>query len=376
MLATSDLEYELPESAIATQAAEPRDSAKMMVVSRGGGGVKAHSCVADLPEYLRTGDLLVMNITRVLPARFEGVRADTGGRVGGLFLRSQGEGDARRWVVTLRGKRLREGVMVLFDAVARGVPALGATLERRVQDEAGAWVIRPEAQAGVNDEALLEMYGRTPLPPYILKAREHRGDVGDERQDRARHQTVFASRPGSLAAPTAGMHMTPSLLERIAAMGVRRADVVLHVGLGTFKPVEAEYVEQHRMHSEWCEMTRQTRDAIIATRQAGGRVVCVGTTAARTVETFARLVSRGEASLSGEGPWPEAVETDILITPGYEWGWTDGLMTNFHLPRSTLMAMCGSLLSGGVEELRGLYIEALAGRYRFFSYGDAMLIMP
>ncbi|MBX3409340.1 MAG: tRNA preQ1(34) S-adenosylmethionine ribosyltransferase-isomerase QueA [Phycisphaeraceae bacterium] len=376
MLATSELEFDLPEGAIATAAAEPRDSAKMMVVSRAGLATRAHSSVRNLPEYLRAGDLLVLNTTRVLPARLEGQRADTGGRIGGLYLRTLGEGPGRRWVVMLKGKRLREGHVAAMQPVAPGEPVLEVVLLSRANEEAGAWEVSLGALGSKSDEALLDVYGRTPLPPYILKAREHRGDTYDEETDRNRYQTVFAAHRGSLAAPTAGMHLTPPLLDSLSDAGVGRADVVLHVGLGTFKPVETEFVEQHRMHREWCSMSRGVRDAIVRTRAAGGRVFCVGTTAARTVETYAGLVARGEACEQGDGAWPEVLETEILITPGYEWRWTDGLLTNFHLPRSTLLAMCGSLLKGGVPELKAHYRAALEAQYRFFSYGDAMLILP
>jgi S-adenosylmethionine:tRNA ribosyltransferase-isomerase len=185
--------------------------------------------------------------------------------------------------------------------------------------------------------------------------------------DRERYQTVYAHERGSVAAPTAGLHLTPRVLTELDAMGIERAAVVLHVGVGTFKPVETEFVEEHPIHSEWCSMSPGTKHAIRAAKRDGRRVICVGTTAARTVESFAALDGAGDDA-------PSTLDTRLLITPGYRWLWTDGLLTNFHLPRSTLLAMCGAMLDGGVERLKGLYAEALGSGYRFFSYGDAMLI--
>jgi S-adenosylmethionine:tRNA ribosyltransferase-isomerase len=196
--------------------------------------------------------------------------------------------------------------------------------------------------------------------------------------DRERYQTVFASQnaavgggSGSVAAPTAGLHLTPLLLEQLGQQGVGRAEVTLHVGTGTFKPVETEFVEQHPIHSERCSMSESTVQAILKTRQEGGRVVCVGTTAARAIETYAQIAERGE-------PLPESIDTRILISPGYRWRWVDAMLTNFHLPQSTLLAMVGSLFesSGGLDRLKDVYAQAIRERYRFFSYGDAMLVLP
>jgi S-adenosylmethionine:tRNA ribosyltransferase-isomerase len=214
----------------------------------------------------------------------------------------------------------------------------------------------------------------TPIPPYIRKARQTAGIAISDAADRDRYQTVFADAQtvhgglGSVAAPTAGLHFTPGLLAELERLGVERADVVLHVGPGTFRPVETAIVEEHPMHAEWCSMPHTAIEAIGRTRARGGRVVCVGTTSARVVETYAAREERGEA-------YEAWVETRILITPGYRWRWVDGLLTNFHLPRSTLMAMVAALLDGGVERLKGVYSEAISQGYRFYSYGDAMLVV-
>lgn len=374
LLRTSELEYDLPESAIATIPAEPRDAARLMRVARRGDARPEHASVRDLPRYLRTGDLLVLNTTRVLPARLRGVRADTGGKVGGLFLRAASGQDAspgeRRWIVLLQGKRLRPGGLVELFATDNAPAAADLRLVSHASTEEGAWVVQVLLPDETDDQTLARV-GLTPLPPYILAARKHGDIVVSDAYDRDRYQTIYARERGSVAAPTAGLHLTPAVLAALDTLGVRRAGVVLHVGMGTFKPVETECVEDHPIHSEWCSMSVETRDAILATRRAGGRVICVGTTAARTVESFAKL----HQAAAGGADVPLGVDTRLLITPGYTWRWTDGLLTNFHLPRSTLLAMCGAMLEGGVGRLKALYAEALAGGYRFFSYGDAMLML-
>lgn len=434
MLRTDDLDYILPEDRIATMPAEPRDSAQLMVLRRDDPAFCEHAIVRDLPRFLRRGDLLVVNTTRVLPAFFEGWRADTAGAVEGLFLRFAGAGSEAGgellrgragWVVMLQGRRMKEGVVVgLHHAgVAHPAPPAGPgqststdsgvrlTLLARVPDEPGAWLVAVDAgestAVGSSHDAmtLLERVGKTPLPPYIRKARQRHDVEVDEDYDKQRYQTIYAqtaqqaqapspasgvgggggvvgSVVGSVAAPTAGMHFTPALLEALASQGVGRAEVVLHVGTGTFKPVETTFVEQHQMHVERCWLPEATRRAIGACREAGGRVICVGTTSARTVESYAQAQAMGHR-VDG---W---MDTNLLITPGFVWRWTDGLLTNFHLPRSTLLAMVGGLLgtpagvgaagegSGqGVPRLKAAYAQALARGYRFFSYGDAMLIVP
>ncbi len=413
MLRTSDLEYDLPESLIATSPAEPRDSARLLVVSRSDPLRMEHRVVRDLPELLLPRDLLVLNTTRVVPARLIGHRADTGGRVEGLYLDEAGaylgheavpergvNASERRWAVLLQGKRMKAGIDVVIELDGAGGVGPGPDSGVRLHllsplgsEDRGGWIVSVRgALEGEASVAILERVGRTPLPPYILKAREREAEAAkashaSEAYDRARYQTVYASAPesddgtgvkrdpaagASVAAPTAGLHLTPAVLEALRARGVGRADVVLHVGSGTFRPVEAEFVEQHRMHTERCAMPRETRGAILGTRgDAAGRVICVGTTSARTVESFARLAASGD-----EGHTTAWLATDILITPGYPWRWTDGLLTNFHLPRSTLLAMVASLFPGGVARLMEIYGVALRERYRFYSYGDAMLVLP
>ncbi|CAG0994556.1 S-adenosylmethionine:tRNA ribosyltransferase-isomerase [Phycisphaerales bacterium] len=359
MLSTVHLDYDLPEDHIATRPVEPRDAARMMVVHTG--GAVEHRFVRDLPEFLRAGDLLVLNSTRVLPARFIGERADTRGRVEGLYLRDDADG----WDVLLRARRLREGVRVTLHREDGKRAGASLLLKARLPDEPGAWRVRVEGGPGESPGQVLERIGLTPLPPYILRARErHEESIPDE-FDRSHYQTVFARDAGSVAAPTAGLHLTPPLLEALGARGVETAEVVLHVGTGTFKPVETEFVEQHPMHEEWCFLGEATAAAVARARARAGRVVAVGTTAARTLETYAN-------ALNGATPgYP--VATRLLITPGYQWRWVDGLLTNFHLPRSTLMAMVAAKV-GGAAPLKSLYAEALNKNYRFYSYGDAMLI--
>jgi S-adenosylmethionine:tRNA ribosyltransferase-isomerase len=376
VLRTEELDFELPEELVATTAVEPRDAARMLVVSRTDRSRLEHRYVRDLPEFLKRGDLMVVNSTRVIPARFIGERVGTGGKLPGLYLQPAGvPAGERRWIVMIKGGHLRAGVQV-----GLGSGEVRLELIERSEEEPSAWLVRVQgAAADESDPAVLERVGMTPLPPYILQSRKRHGvEVADE-VDRARYQTVFAearlqggpAHPGSVAAPTAGMHLTPGLLARLDAAGVRREEVVLHVGTGTFKPVETEYLEQHQMHAEWCSVSRKTGEAIEHTRAGGGRVLCVGTTTARALESYAGAVRPG-------GAWPEALDTRLLVSPGYRWKWVGMMLTNFHLPRSTLLAMVASLFdqTGGLERLKEIYGVAVGERYRFFSYGDAMLIVP
>lgn len=373
VLRLTDLDYELPESNIARFAAEPRDSARLLVVSRSRPDWLEHRTVRDLPGYLRPNDLLIVNSSRVLPARLEGERADTGGKVEGLFLAADPNASTH-WRVMLRGKRMKPGISVrLFtgEGVASGFSL--ELLERTDEaGEEGAWRVRVAGGSGELGAAeVLQRVGRTPLPPYIRAARKRHHEAIRDEDDRDRYQAVYAGdASGSVAAPTAGLHFTPALLRTLETKGVRKAEVVLHVGTGTFKPVETEYVEQHAMHEEWCTVPAETGKAIRASRNSNGRIVAVGTTSARTLESFSHdAVERG-----GE------CSTRILITPGYTFTNVDVLMTNFHLPRSTLMAMVGALLHSpthnGVERLKSIYATAIAEGYRFYSFGDAMLVLP
>jgi len=378
-LATSQLDYVLPAERIAVTPADPRDSARMMVVSRGPSGTAAHHHVRDLPGFLRPGDMLVFNTTRVVAARLEGVRADTGGRVDGLYLRPGAT--SNEWVVMLRGKRMKPGVIVaLHPPQAGSERSLELHLLAQVATEPGAWQVRvqragePLTHAGL---AELSSVGHVPLPPYILKARRDRGVEIDEASDTARYQTIYAHQIGvatddaSVAAPTAGLHFTPQLLEALKAMGVERVDVTLEVGPGTFKPVDTQTVQEHPMHSERCWVSRPAAERVLAARRDGRRVLAVGTTTCRTLEAYAIEYER-------TGAIPASLVTDILIAPGHRWRWVDGMLTNFHLPRSTLMALVGACLDdqSGVARLVTLYEEAVQREYRFYSYGDAMLILP
>lgn len=384
-LKTSDLDYQLPAGRIALTPAEPRDSARMMVVSRSDPSRVEHRTVRDLPALLGPGDVMFFNTTRVVPARLMGVRSDTGGRVEGLYLahapQAAGSSDSaamrERWIVLLRAKRLREGIVIDLEAPADGVgvAAVRLRLVARHGETAGAWVVEVVGDSITDRASPLDRVGRTPLPPYILKARRDSGvNVGEE-QDRCRYQTVYATRGSSVAAPTAGLHFTPELLASLTARGVDRADVRLDVGTGTFRPIESERVEDHPMHAEWCSVEAAAARTIRSAKAPGGlgRVIAVGTTTARTLEAFADPILH--ADLNGSA-WPISGETRILIAPGHRWGVVDGLLTNFHLPRSTLLAMVGALFPGGVERVKELYGVAIAEEYRFYSYGDAMLVLP
>ena len=414
MLRTSELSYVLDESLIATRAAEPRDSARLMVVWRSEPGRVEHRRVRDLPEYVGGGDVLVRNVTRVAAARFEGVREDSGGKAEGLWLgKIAGSDDPLLCGVLLKSRRQGAGVRYRLRDRSGGLSGYVLELVSRHPDEAGGWVARvldERAEGGgraVDFSGVLEGYGAgvdgddvageggvglTPLPPYILAMRR-RGEVGgggdfdDDAVDRRRYQTVYAGGVvgsggdvdgrASVAAPTAGLHFTEELIDRLTSVSVRFADVSLAVGTGTFKPVEVDEVERHTMHKEWCVVPCSSGGLIADARGgSGGRVIAVGTTSVRTIESF-----RDEAALRVGG----TRETDLLITPGYSFRWTDGMLTNFHLPRSTLLAMVGAFLSPyfggdgcsvGVARLIGLYEIAMREGYRFFSYGDAMLILP
>jgi S-adenosylmethionine:tRNA ribosyltransferase-isomerase len=339
------LDYDLPPDRIAQRPAEPRDTARLLVCRKSDGRIE-HRSVSDLPDVLAPGDLLVVNDTRVLPARLFGRRAATGGRWEGLFLQARADG---AWeMLSKSGGTLRVGERI---EVEPGPFAL----ELVARPDGSPWVYRPLAQGSPAD--LLARHGHIPLPPYI---RHGRGDDADREQ----YQTVFAERPGSVAAPTAGLHFTPRLLERLTERGIGRATVTLHVGLGTFQPLADGDPQSQRIHSEWCSVPDATVAAIDATRTAGGRVIAVGTTTVRTLESAAR-----DGRLT---PW--SGETDLFIRPGHRFRAVDALMTNFHLPRTSLLLLVGAL--AGSELLRSAYAAAIDHGYRFYSYGDAMVILP
>lgn len=381
---TEQLDFDLPRELIATHPAEPRDASRLLVVSRSDPDRLEDRVFSDLPGLLAPGDTLVFNRSRVIPARLQGVNPATGGRVGGLYLKDAGPVDGRAaWVVLLKAKRSRAGGRVALtgpDGRATGVVL--ELVERCEPEGPGAWVVTVEGAAGAE---VLESVGLTPLPPYILSARRERGESPPDELDRSFYQAVYAGdEAGSVAAPTAGLHFTDRVLAALEARGVGRREVVLHVGAGTFRPVEAERLEDHPMHAERCWVgtagdllgERAWSSGTKRTAPGGeGRVIAVGSTSVRTLEAAAGLMEAGR-----EGEARGWFETDILIAPGHRWRAVDGMVTNFHLPRSTLIAMVAAALEGpgvdGVERVKAVYAHAVREGYRFFSYGDAMLVLP
>ena len=337
---THDFWYDLPEELIAQTPLQRRDSSRLLCMDRATGEV-SHQHFYDILSHLHPGDCLVMNDSRVIPARLLGHRP-TGGAVELLLLRDLGD---KKWECLAKpGRKLQTGQQVIF-----GNGELTATVVE-VQDDGNRVV--EFSYEGIFLE-VLERLGKMPLPPYI-KA---------ELQDQERYQTVYSREVGSAAAPTAGLHFTRELLEKIQAIGVKLAFVTLHVGLGTFRPVKAEEITQHHMHSELCMISRETAQILNETKANGGRIICVGTTSCRTLESLASEDGRFEAG----SKW-----TDIFIYPGYRFKAMDGLITNFHLPESTLVMLVSAF--AGREQVLQAYEEAVAQRYRFFSFGDAMFI--
>ena len=339
---TSDFDYHLPEELIAQTPMEPRDHSRLLVYNRADQSMQ-HLHFYDLPRFLRKGDVLVINETKVIPARLLGEKEDTGVPVELLLLKRL-ERDV--WEALVRpGRRLKPGAICTF-----GGGLLKAEIIETAED--GGRKVRFHYN-GVFEE-ILDQLGQMPLPPYIH----------EKLQDQTRYQTVYAREEGSAAAPTAGLHFTPELMERIRSMGVEIVPVVLHVGLGTFRPVKVEDVSQHHMHVEHYEVSPEAARRINQARSNGGRCICVGTTSVRTLETVT-----GEDGLVKA----QSGDTGIFIMPGYTFHATDALITNFHLPQSTLLMLISALM--GREEALRVYEEAVRQRYRFFSFGDAMLIL-
>lgn len=338
---TSDFYYDLPPELIAQTPLEKRDESRLLCLDKAT-GEWSHHHFYELPDFLRAGDCLILNNSRVLPARLLGRRLPGGGACEVLLLQDKGD---KVWECLVRpGKHLREGARVSF-----GDGELTAEIAEVLPD--GNRLVRFDYN-GIFLE-VLERLGKMPLPPYIK----------EELQDQERYQTVYSKVNGSAAAPTAGLHFTPELLERIAAKGVGVGYVTLHVGLGTFRPVKEDEIEQHDMHSEYCTIPQETADLINRTKANGGRVICVGTTSCRTIESWA-----GEdGGMTAAGGW-----TNIYIYPGYRFKVMDALVTNFHLPESTLIMLVSAL--AGREHTLAAYKEAVRERYRFFSFGDAMFI--
>lgn len=338
---TSDFYYDLPEELIAQTPVEPRNSSRLMVLPRNGGKIE-HKHFYDLPEFLKPGDCLVLNNTRVLPARLYGTREDTGAVVEFVLLRQHGN---KLWeCLAGPGKKAKTGYKFRFS------DKLTATVTDVFED--GNRMIEFACEGDFF--AVLDEVGQMPLPPYIK----------EKLKDKERYQTVYSKDAGSAAAPTAGLHFTKEMLENIRAMGVNIAYVTLHVGLGTFRPVKVEDVTQHKMHTEHYYIPEEAAKTINDTRKNGGRVICVGTTSCRTVESCAKKY--GEIKeCSGD--------TDIFIYPGFEFKCMDGLITNFHLPESTLIMLVSAF--AGYDNVMNAYNTAVKERYRFFSFGDAMLIL-
>ena len=356
----SDFDYDLPEELIAQTPIEPRDASRLLVVPREGGPFE-HRHFEDLPAYLRPGDVLVLNQTRVIPARLKGRKVPTGGAVELLLLRQQ---DDQTWTALAGGKRVNEGTQLEFDTDQGQV----------VQAEVVA--VLDGAQRVVRFAQPLDLnpghLGEVPLPPYIHTPL----------QDPERYQTVFARYDGSAAAPTAGLHFTGDMLVNLQRQGIELAYCTLHIGLDTFQPVREANIEQHRMHSEWASLAAQDAQKINEAKLAGRRIIAVGTTVVRTLETAA-ILSTGGDPLNGVEPppgycpWRPVIafsqETRLFIRPGFQFRAIDGLVTNFHLPRSTLLMLVSAFV--GRERMFEAYAEARAQRYRFYSFGDAMLIV-
>ncbi len=345
------IEYTLPPELVAQEPLNNRTDARLMIVDRQRGELNHHH-IRDLPRILQPGDRIVLNDTKVIPAQLRGERAKTGGRWQGLFL---GTNDAGDWslVCKTRGRLQPMEKVILHDR--DGKPAVTLWLLEQIGD--GEWLARPESE--LTPLELLDRLGRVPLPPYIRGGQMVDSDVQN-------YQTVFARTPGAVAAPTAGLHFTEDLLRAMEQSGVNFSAVTLHVGRGTFRPIDVEDVEEHPMHSEWGELTDVAAREINSSREANQRVIAVGTTVTRVLEAAA--ASSTEPKLAA---WRG--ETDLFIRPPYEFGAVDALLTNFHFPRTTLLLLVQAL--GGTELIRAAYEEAIREEYRFYSYGDAMLIV-
>ncbi len=365
------LDYALPPELMAQEPAAERDRSRLLVVRRGEQSL-GHHRFFELPDLLEPGDLLVLNDTRVVPARLLGYREGTGGKWEGLYL---GERDGVWELLCQTRGTLRENETITIGepgASATGVlnsepdsrtpvadapGSPGLRLKYVGRTATGSFLFGPEPPGEPAD--LLRRYGHVPLPPYIRKGRAAAGDV-------ERYQTVYARQPGAVAAPTAGLHFTPRVFDRLRERGIATTTLTLHVGLGTFQPLQSDDPAKHVMHREWCELPAAAAEAVNACRGRGGRVIAVGTTAVRTLESAA-------AHSSGELLEPWSGETDLFIYPPYDFKVVDGLITNFHMPRTSLLLLVGAF--AGEDILRQAYEAAIADRYRFYSYGDAMLIL-
>jgi S-adenosylmethionine:tRNA ribosyltransferase-isomerase len=359
---TSDFDYNLPESSIAQRPAEPRDSSRLLVLHRDSGKLE-HRIFRDLSEYLRDGDLLVLNQTRVIPARIY-ARKESGGRVELLLLRRR---DEITWEALVGGKGLRVGKHLILesdDSSHRGEERRSTSGDVGVRAEIIKVLDGSERLIKFSEpiEPYFSKVGNVPLPPYIH----------EKLNDPERYQTVYAREPGSAAAPTAGLHFTPQLLEELQAKGVKIAYVTLHVGLDTFAPVTEDNPEEHSIHTEWCELSQETADLINRTREAGGKVIAVGTTSVRTLESASRS-SKVDNSNSEHRIAAFVGPTSLFILPGHEFKAVDVMVTNFHLPKSTLLMLVSAF--AGREKILETYQLAIQEGYRFYSFGDAMIIL-
>lgn len=344
----SAYDYELPEAQIAQNPVEPRDRARLLVMHSP--TEHRHQIFRDLPELLQPGDLLVLNNTRVLPARLYG-RKPGGSAVEILLLEEQ---QRDLWLALVKpGRRLKPGAEIEFGGDTSDSPFLKATV-LATDPATGGRVLQFEPPAGMMLQECFYQLGQVPLPPYITESQA----------SPERYQTVYASQPGAVAAPTAGLHFTSELLERLQAQGIEQAFVTLHVGVGTFRPVEAEDITTHEMHEEWVEVPAETVKKIQETKARGGRVIAVGTTVVRTLEGVSQ-----HGTLA-----PFQGKINLFIYPGYQWRVVEGLITNFHLPKSSLLMLVSALI--GRQRLMDVYADAIAQQYRFYSFGDAMLILP
>ncbi len=370
----SDFDYDLPQELIAQTPIEPRDASRLLVLHRGTGAIE-HAHFRDIGNYLRSGDLLIANQSRVIPARLIGRRAGTGGAVEVLLLAERPDLGPDHWETLVRpGRRLREGSRIVFgDEAHVEIGAMGEMLHGEIlqRTDVGGRVVRfwvedaarlmaggagrDESRPYATVREMIDRLGKMPLPPYIHETLH----------DPERYQTVYARISGSAAAPTAGLHFTPRLLDELRQQGVRVGFVTLHVGLDTFRPVEVEDFREHKMHSEEIDLDETTARLIDETREAGGRVVAVGTTAVRVLESVASFYDGGIRPYHGA--------TRLFITPGYRFKVVDAMITNFHLPRSTLLLLVSAFAGKGLIERA--YQEAIRECYRFFSFGDAMLIL-
>jgi len=343
-------DFELPRELIAQQPVATRSDARLMLVDRRTGAID-HAHVRDLVGYLDAGDALVLNDSRVVPARLAGYRVQTRGRWQGLFLAADEKTGVWEVLTKTRGKLVSGEAIMIQDRHGRD----SFTVRCVARTETGSLLVKPDAAGSAIE--LLQQYGRVPLPPYIRDGQMVDADLHD-------YQTVYAKEPGSVAAPTAGLHFPDALLRKISAAGVQLAAVTLHVGIGTFRPIAVESLDEHQMHREWGEIDAASCSTLAAARTAGKRIVAVGTTSVRVLERAA-LANAGRLA-----PWRG--ETDLFIRPGHRFAAVDALMTNFHLPRSSLLVLVSAF--AGTDLIRQAYQEAIRQEYRFFSYGDAMLI--